>query len=75
MTEEKKEMDVILSDHVQQQMKDDPEMAKAIREFSAMLRQASYGVSTGQYKSLDDAVEAITGSRPVKVDMDEDDFD
>lgn len=68
MSEEEKEYKVIYSDLVKKQMEEDPELAKAIREFTAAMRQALHAVETGQHKTLDDAVEAITGNRPVPVD-------
>lgn len=72
---EPKEMEVILSDEVKKQMEEDPDLAEALRDFSAMMRQAMQGVADGKYKSMDDAVEAITGNRPRKVDLDDPDYD
>lgn len=67
-----KEWTIELSDEVKEQMKEDPKMAEAIREFSALMRQALHGTETGQYKTLDDAVESLIGSRPQKIDPETD---
>ena len=68
-----KELKVELSTAVKAQVEDDPELAEAIRHLSACFRQASYAVATGQHKTFEDALEAITGSRPEKIEEDEDD--
>lgn len=39
-----------------------------IRDLLAILRQAHAAWLAGRYASLDDAIEAITGSRPEKLD-------
>ncbi len=72
---EKDEMKVVLSPKVQATIAADPEKAKAIKEFIAVLHQAVQGVETGQYKSFDDAMEALTGSRPEFIPDEEDDED
>lgn len=72
---EPKELKIIMAPEVQKDVEADPELAAALRDFSAILRQAMHGVETGQYKSFDDAMEAITGSRPRKVDLDDPDFE
>jgi hypothetical protein len=53
-------------------MADDPEFAKAYREFAANLRQAMQAVQEGRYERFEDAMEAITGQRPKRVDLDDD---
>lgn len=53
---------------VQAQLDADPEMAKAVKEFMAMMHQAHHAVQTGQHKTMEDAVEAISGSRPMPID-------
>ena len=63
MTKKDKEWTVEYSDKVMKQMAENPEMAKAIREMAANMRQAMDGVQRGQYKSFDEAMESITGSR------------
>lgn len=50
-----------------------PELAKAMREMAANMRQAHHAWKSGQYASFDDAMEAITGERPESLDLDEDD--
>lgn len=67
---EKKELQIKMSDQVRGKMADDPEAQKAMREFIAVLHQAHDAVQRGQYKTMDDAVEAITGNRPEPVDSD-----
>ena len=69
MTEKDKDIDVVFSDKVKEQIAADPVLAEFVRSFSASLRQAHDGVKRGQYKTLDDAVEAITGNRPQKIDV------
>lgn len=76
MADKKKEPTVEYAPEVLEQMEGDPEMAKALREFAACARQAMQGVAEGKYKSFDDAMEAITGNRPEKIDLDDfDDFE
>ena len=66
---------IVLMPGVQSQMDLDPEMAEAVRDFSAALRQAMEGVAAGRYDSFEDAMEAITGCRPVRMDRNSDDED
>ena len=66
--DDKKDFTVELSDQVKKQIADDPEVAAALREFAAIFRQAEAGVRSGQYKTIDDAMEILTGARPVKTD-------
>lgn len=74
---EPKEPTVIIADEVKEEMEKDPDLAEALRDFAAMARQAMQGVQDGKYKSFDDAMEAISGSRPVKIldldDLEDDD--
>lgn len=63
-----KDLTIELSPEVEASMAADPELAKAMRELSAIMRQAFAGVQSGQYKSMDDAMEALTGNRPKKID-------
>ena len=74
--EEDKDIEVILSDSVQEQMDEDPELAKAMKEMIANFHQAMDSVKRGQHKTFDEAMEAITGQRPVPIDIDglEEDF-
>lgn len=53
----------------------DPKAAQALREALANMRQAVEGVNTGQYASVEDGIEAITGQRPTPVDIDDDEND
>lgn len=72
MTDDKKDLEVVLSEQVRAQMAADPELAAAIREMSAIFRQADHAVKTGQHKTFEDAIEALTGERPQPVDLDDD---
>lgn len=62
---------VILDPSVQAQIDADPELAEAFKAFSEAARNAMQGVSDGRYKSFEDAIEAITGSRPEAISDDE----
>ncbi len=55
---------VSFSPQVQAQMDNNPDLAEAMRDFLANVRQALNDVKTGKYNSFDDAMEAITGERP-----------
>ena len=46
----------------------DPKAAEAFRIMMANMRNAHQAWRSGRYPSFEDAVEAITGNRPVKVD-------
>lgn len=63
-----KDPDIVLSKQVKEAMAKDPELAAALRELFANMRQAMQSVKEGRYKSLDDAMEAITGQRPTPID-------
>lgn len=69
-----KELEIRYSDQVKEKIAEDPEMADFLRDFSACARQAMQGVQDGKYKDFDDAMEAITGNRPVKIADEEDGF-
>lgn len=75
MAGDSKDLDILMSDQVKTTMATDPEAAEAVRDFVAMLRQADHSVKSGQYKTIDDALEALTGSRPELVDLDATDGD
>ena len=70
---EPKELEIVIADAVAAEMADDPEMAEAMRDLFAAFHQANHAVATGQYASFEDAMEAITGSRPEPVFMDDED--
>lgn len=65
------EFEIEWSDEVKAQADKDPKIAKYLREFGAIMRQAMAGVKSGQYKTLDDGIEALTGTRPQEVDLDD----
>lgn len=73
MTEKKDDYQVIWSPEVEAQAAADPKKAAALRELGAIFRQAMAGVESGQYKSFEDGVEALSGSRPQPItDADDD---
>lgn len=51
--------------------KEDPQAAQDARELFAAMRQAHTSWQAGQYDSFEDALEAITGTRPIPVDLDD----
>lgn len=63
-----KELEVVYSKQVKAKMAGDPEIAAMVKEMAANFRQAMWAVGEGHYNSFDDAIEAITGSRPRKLD-------
>ena len=70
MTEDK-ELTIKMSEQVKGAMAADPELAEALRMFSANMHQAFHAVEHGQYASMEDAMEAITGDRPRKLSDEE----
>jgi len=62
------ELKVVLSDQIENDIAADPELKDIIAEFIARMHQAHDAVLRGQYKTMDDAIEAITGIRPVVLD-------
>ena len=67
MGDDKKEPTVVWSDEVATKAAADPKLAAALRDMGATFRQAMAGVASGQYASFDDAMFALTGSRPERV--------
>lgn len=67
------EMEIRFSPEVEAKMAEDPTIAEAMREFCAIVRQAMEAVKSGQHESFPDAMEAISGSRPIRADDDGDD--
>jgi ATP-dependent protease HslVU (ClpYQ) ATPase subunit len=63
-----KELKIEILDEVKDEIARDPEMAELMADFIAMLHQAHDAVRRGQYKTMDDALEALTGNRPVQID-------
>lgn len=64
--------EIVISPEVQEQIDriiaENPRAANLFRELYANMHQAMEGVKSGQYKSFPDAMEAITGNRPVEVE-------
>ena len=57
------ELEILFSPEVQEEMAKDPKLAEMIRSTNAAFHQAFHGVKTGQYKDLDEAMEAVTGGK------------
>jgi len=55
---------ITYSEEVKRKMQENPEIAEFVRSVSASFRQAHHGVQTGQYSSIMEGIEAITGSSP-----------
>ena len=62
---------LVYSEQVKAQMAADPELAEAMKEMAAMMRQAHHAWKSGQYASFGDAMEAISGCRPEPLDLDD----
>lgn len=62
------DLEITFAREVLEAMNKNPELAAAIREFCANMRQAKHAVLTGQHKTIEDAMEAITGHRPERLD-------
>lgn len=67
--------EVIYSPEVLEDMKRDPELAEAMRNFAAAARQAMDGVMRGQYKTFDEGIESITGCKPMPIGLEAEDDD
>lgn len=65
-----KDLEVVLSDQVKQQMAADPELATAMKSFLEVVHTANEGLQSGKYDSFEDAIFALTGERPEPVDLD-----
>lgn len=63
-----KELEIELAPEVRAQMEADPKLAAAMKDFLATMHQAHHAVQTGQHKTIDDAIEALTGNRPKRLD-------
>lgn len=57
----------------QAQIDADPVLAEAMVGLKEAFLNAMQGVEDGRYKTFEDAMEAITGSRPVPIDISEED--
>lgn len=67
---EPKDLEIKISDQVKEKIVEDPDLAKAMKDVQAIFHQAHHGVQTGQYKTLEDGIESLTGSRPELLDGD-----
>lgn len=63
MAEKDQDLKIILEPEAQASVDGDPELAKAMKEFLAMLHQAAAGIRAGQYRTLDEGMEAISGGK------------
>lgn len=74
MSNEKKitgeELQIEWSDEAKAQIENDPEIATAVKEFSARMRQAYQDVHDGKYATIDDAMEAM-GAKQIEFDDDD----
>lgn len=57
---------------IEAMMASDPAAAVALRDLLATMRQAAHAWHSGQYASFEDAMEALTGSRPQPVGLGDD---
>lgn len=71
---DKKTPKVVYDPHVQAQMEKDPELAKAMREFSALAQQAMQSVIDGRYANFDEAMNAL-GLEPKPLEEDDPHYD
>lgn len=69
LVDDKKDLEIVVSPECQAEMDklitEHPEAQEAIRELFANFRQAYAAMQAGQYDSFEDAMEAISGKRPV----------
>ena len=65
------DLKIEMTDHVRDKVASDPKLADFMRDFNAALHQAHDSVRRGQHTTMEDAMEAITGFRPVKLGPDE----
>ncbi len=68
MTDDKRPLTINMTDEIRAQIEADPKLAAAVRDWQAKMHQAHDAVQRGQYKTMEDAMEALTGHRPVKID-------
>lgn len=67
MNDNDKDLSIEILPAVQEQMDADPEAAAVMKSFLEVLYSAHAGVKSGQYKTIDDGIEALTGHRPRKI--------
>lgn len=58
------ELVITISDEAKAKMAADPKLDAIVKDLLAAFHQAHNAVHTGQHKTIDDALEAITGNRP-----------
>lgn len=61
---------LIYSEEARAKIASDPELAALMRDLAAQMRQAHWAWQQGHYASFEDAMEAITGTRPTEIDAD-----
>lgn len=75
MTAAPDDLNVIIAPEAQAQIDaltaKDPGLADSIRETLANMHQAAQAVQDGRYATFEDAMEAISGSRPRRIGEDE----
>lgn len=62
---------VVISPHILKQMANDPELEAAMQKFSKTALEAMWAVKDGRYANFDEAMAALTGAEPRKLDEDE----
>ena len=67
MTGEPKDLTILFTESVQQDIADDPAAAEALKDFCAKMRQAFDAVQRGQHMTIDEALNAL-GIYPKKFD-------
>lgn len=71
MPEDHREPQIIISPEATEELArlevKHPGLGESAREMFANMRQAMQAVKDGRYATFDDAIEAITGQRPIRV--------
>lgn len=70
MSTDGEEFPITVSKELNAQIAADPMIAKAMQALNEKIRQAHHAVQIGQYASMDDALEVLTGYRPEKCSLD-----
>lgn len=69
MSEDDKDLEpkVVIPPEIQKQMDANPELAKAMKDMMAEMKNAMQAVKDGRYATFEDAIEAIIGQRPQQI--------
>lgn len=60
-----------VKESIDKMIAEDPKLGEAFGDMLAAMHQAHAAVESGQYKSFDEAMFAITGQRPERVELDD----